>query len=160
MIKIIQNYTLQDIKDSMSYLLDKSSHSEEVRQLALKVIADKSDPIAAIYDFVKSTVSYVPDPVMGGDEIELFTSPVKMVRDYNQGLPLAEDCDGMALLATGLYRAIGIRANVIIIDSIGQGFAHAYCLVWSEKLGRFVSVDPSSDYPLGWELTYKEAIVV
>lgn len=160
MITVIRDYNLQDIKSSIQYLLDKASKSEEVRQLAIE-ITYQQDKISSIYDWVKGHVSYVPDPRSeGGEEIELFTSPVKMVKDYNEGKALGGDCDDMALLTTALYRAIGIKSSVVIIDSIGQGLDHAFCRVWSGELGSWVNSDPSSDYPLGWALSYKERIIV
>ena len=159
MIIRISNYGIEDIKDSVKFLLDRASHSPEVRQLAVQITYDKQDKIAAVYDWIKSSVSYVPDPVTNG-EIELFISPVKQARDYAQGLRPSGDCDDQAILATALYRAIGIRSNVVIIDSIGNGLDHAYCQVWSDKLNQFVSCDPSGDYPLGWEILYKSRVIV
>ena len=53
MITVIKNYGLQDIKDGIRYLLEKSSRSEEVRQLAIEITAGQEDPIAAVYDWVK-----------------------------------------------------------------------------------------------------------
>ncbi len=160
MITVIQNYTVNDIVSSIKYLLDKASKSEEVRQLAVQVTYAQQDKIAGIYDWIKSNVAYIPDPVRGNDEIELFISPVRLVKDYNQGIAIGEDCDGMAILATSLYRAIGIKSNVVIIDSVGNGLDHAYCQAWCDKLEQFISVDPSSNNPLGWELVYKEKVII
>ena len=161
MLEVIRNYNTDDIIGGMKYLLDKASKSEEVRQHAINITSEHQDKIGAVFDWIKQNVSYVPDPLGAkGEDIELFTSPVRMVRDYNQGKALAGDCDDMAILATALYRAIGIRANVVIIDSAGSGLDHAYCRVWSDKLNQYMNCDPSSDYPLGWEIQYKERIVV
>ncbi len=159
MITVIQNYDIDDIVSSIKYLLDKSSKCGEVRQLAVQITYAQQDKIAGIYDWIKSSVSYVPDLVTNGD-IELFTSPVRLVKDYNQGIAIGEDCDGMAILATSLYRAIGIKSNVVIIDSVGNGLDHAYCQAWCDKLEQFISVDPSSNNPLGWELVYKEKVII
>jgi len=152
MITIIRNYTLKDIKDSMNYLLEKASLDEGVRQLGVSITHNKPDPIAAIYDWIKENVSYVPDPVRNGDNIELFTSPVKMVENYYQQKPLGEDCDGMALLAVALCRSIGIKSNVALLDTRGEGFDHAVANVYLD--GKYIFVDPSSGYPLGWEINY------
>ena len=157
----IANYNLSDIEDSVKFLLDRAANSPEVRDLAIQITHDKQDKIKAVYDWVKSSVAYVPDPVSeGGEEIELFTSPVKLVRDYKAGNPIGEDCDGQAILATSLYRSIGIRANVVIIDSAGNGLDHAYCQVWSDKLSKYINCDPTSAYPLGWDFSYKSKIIV
>ena len=159
MITIIRNYNTTDIKDSINYLLDKASKSEEVRQLAVQITYNKEDKIGAIYDFMKSSVSYIQDPVSDG-EIELFVSPVKQVENYNQGLRMAGDCDDMALLATALYRSIGIKSNVVIIDSLGNGLDHAYCRAWSKELDDWIECDPTSQYPLGWSVPYHSKNVV
>ena len=157
----IQNYTIDNIRDGIKFLLDRAAHSPEVRQHAVTITYDKEDKIAGVFDWIKSSMSYVPDPVLGDDgEIELFISPIKQVRDYNSGVRPSGDCDDMALLSTALYRAIGIRSNVIIIDSIGNGLDHAYSRAFSDKLNDWVSVDPSSHLPLGWDILYKEKIIV
>ena len=158
-LRRIQNYSLDDVKDSIKYLLDRASESLEVRTLAIGITAGKPDPVAAIYDFIKQNVSYIPDPVSNG-HIELFTSPIRMVRDYRAGIPIGEDCDGMAILATALYRSIGIRANVVLIDVGGNGLDHAYCQAYSDTLNDWVSVDPSSQFPLGWDIKYHDKVVV
>jgi len=156
----IKNYTIQDITDSITFLLDRAAHSPEVRQHAIQITYDKQDKIGAVHDWIKQNVSYVPDPIQSEGEIELFISPIKQVKDYAQGLRPSGDCDDMALLATALYRAIGIRANVIIIDSVGNGLDHAFCQVWSDKLNQFVNSDPSGEYPPGWEISYHNKIVI
>lgn len=161
MLVRIRDYTLDDIQDGIKLLLERGAHSPEVRQHAINITYDKQDKISTIYDWIKHNVSYVPDPIgAGGEEIELFTSPVKMIRDYNLGLRPAEDCDGQAILATSLYRAIGTRANVVIIDSVGNGLDHAYSRVWSDGLNDWVNCDPSSQYPLGWSFSYRNRIIV
>lgn len=157
MLTIIRNYTLSDIKTSIKYLLNKASESEEVRKLAVEVTDSKPDPIAAIYDFIKNSVRYVPDPT---NNTELFISPVKMVRDYNQKIPIGGDCDDMALLAVALYRSIGIKSNVVILDTRGQGLDHAVAQAYSDIAKRYITVDSASQYPLGWEEKYFNKVEV
>jgi len=160
MLKIIHNYTIGDIIDSIKYLLDKSAHSEEVRSLAIQITCDSQDKISSIYDWVKPNFAYIPDPIgASGDEIELFISPIKVVRDFNQGLNLGGDCDDHALLNTALYRALGMPSNVVLMDS-GNGIDHAYCRVKSEKLGRWVNADTTTNAPLGWVFPAKQEIVI
>ena len=131
MLTTISNYTLDDIRKSINYLLDKAKQEPRVRELAVGIISDKPDPIAAVYDWVKTNVKYVPDPV----KTELFISPVKMVNDFYEGKQLAEDCDGMAILAVALYRSVGIESNVVIFDTKGEGYDHAIAQAYSDKLG-------------------------
>ena len=158
MITVIKNYSLDDVKDSIKYLLSKSAKSPEVRQLAIEITAGSQD-ISTIHDFVRDTVKYVPDPVTNGN-IELFTSPIKMVKDYRAGITIGEDCDGIAILTTALYCSVGIRARVALVDQSGDGLDHAYCEVFSDKLGQWINSDPSAPLPLGWVIPYHQKIVI
>ena len=89
----IKNYNMSDIIASVKFLLDRAAHSQEVRQQAIQITYDKQDNISSIYDWVKSCVSYISDPIgTGNDEIELFISPIKMVKDFQSGLRLSGDC--------------------------------------------------------------------
>lgn len=161
MLVRIKNYTVSDIEDSIKFLLDRAAQSPEVRQHAIQITHDKQDKISAVYDWIKQSISYIPDPMGAeGEEIELFISPVRLVKDYNLGLKSGGDCDDHAILATSLYRAIGIRSNVVIIDSAGNGLDHAFSEVWSDKIQDWISVDTTSTYPIGWSFPYKDKIVV
>lgn len=156
MVTVITDANLQDIKDSIKYLLDRASESEEVRQLAVSITTGRPDPISAIYDWIKLKVSYVQDPL----DKELLISPVRMVKDYWDSKPLAGDCDDQALLAVALYRSIGISSNVVLLDIKGNGFDHAIAEVYSEKSNSWLDIDPSSDLPLGWRESYIERMIV
>ena len=161
MITRIQNYGLQDIENSIRYLLEKSSNSEEVRQLAIEIAAGKEDPIAAVYDWVKGNVAYVSDPIdVEGDVIELFISPVRMVKNYRKGKTIAGDCDDMALTTTALLQAVGIKSRVVLLDMAGGGLDHAICEAYSEKLDKWVMIDASATMPLGWEETHVQKLVI
>ena len=160
MLTIIQNYSLADIKNSISYLLQKSALDEGVRQLAVNISHNKPNPIAAVYDWIKANVNYVRDPVRDGNEIELFISPARMVSDYSKGIPCAGDCDDLALLAVALYRSIGIKSNVVILDTRGQGLDHAVAQAYSDIAKKYIIVDSASQYPLGWEEEYFNKVEV
>lgn len=153
MITIIrkQRISISDLTASAKYLLDGASHDEDVRQLALNITSKRVDSITAIYDWVKENVRYTPDPIIGGQEVELFISPIRMVKDANEGKALGGDCDDMALLTVALYRSIGIKANMILIDTDGGGLNHAIARVYSEKTDTWLDIDPSSEVPVGWE---------
>ena len=156
MITVIKNYSLSDIRDSIKYLLDKASRSEQVRGLALSLASSK-EPIPAIYDWTISAIKYTPDPY----QVELFTSPVKLVNDYYQGNPVQEDCDGISLMMTALYRAVGLRSDVVLLDTENKGLDHAISQVYSTKLGKFLMVDASTNkIPLGWEQSYYQRVVI
>lgn len=155
-IKLIQNYTMSDIKDSINYYLDKASLDPQVREFAIEITRSNPDKISAIYDWIQHNVGYVSDPV----DIELFTSPIRMIREYREGESLSEDCDGMAILATALYRSIGIESNVVLLDTGGQGINHAISRAKSEKLG-WIDVDPSDKiHPIGWQIFCIKSIVI
>ncbi len=82
-----------------------------------------------------------------------------MVRDYNEGKTLKGDCDDQSLMCVALYRALGMRANVVLLDRQGKGFDHAVCEVESPTLG-MIMVDTTGNAPLGWKETYTQKMVV
>jgi len=160
MITTIQNYSEQDIEESIRYLLAKASKSEAVRQQAVQIIAGAPDPILAIHSWVRENLSYIPDPVNNGQEIEMFTSPVKLVNDHNSGHAIGEDCDSHAILTVALFQSIGIAAHVVLAGYNGNDFEHAYCQVFSQPLDRWIDVDTTTDYPVGWvHPTTRELVV-
>ena len=147
-VKLVQNYNMTDIANSINYLLDKASLDPGVRDFSLQIVSNSPDKISAIYDWIQYNVQYVSDPI----DVELFTSPIRMVRDHQDGKSLAGDCDDMAILATALYRSVGIESNVMLLDTTGKGIDHAISRAKSDKLG-WVNSDPSDKtHPLGWEI--------
>lgn len=152
----IPGYNFTDIKDGILHQLHIAAGSMEVRQHALDITADKQDKISAVFDWVKQHVRYVPDPV----DIELIVSPRKLIEDYNKGHSIAEDCDGHAILLTALYRSIGMRSHVYVVDCIGQGFDHALSVVWSDRFREWIHVDTTTEYPLGWIIRYNKGVFV
>ena len=161
MIKRIMNYTMKDVTDSLIHLLDLAAHSQEVRSFAIHITQDSQDKISAIYNFMKNNVSYIPDPIgADGSDIELFISPVVMVSMYENGVRPSGDCDDMALLGTALFRAIGMKANIVLVDSGGGGIDHAFTEVWSDKLNRYIDFDVTIKEPLGWSNPYHNRITI
>ena len=155
-IKVVQNYTINDIKDGIRYLLEKASYEPGVREFALQLSGAEPDMISPIYGWIRQNVNYVSDPI----DVELFTSPIRMISDYQDGKLLAEDCDGMAMLATALYRSLGIESNVVLLDTGGGGIDHAISQVKSDQLG-WINVDVSDKtHPLGWEIPYYSRLIV
>jgi transglutaminase-like putative cysteine protease len=157
MITIIKNYSLNDLKLGVNKQLENAAHSEEVRHFAIDITGDPNkDPILAIYQWVKNNLRYVPDPV----DIELFTSPVRLVKSFHMNESIAEDCDGHAIFTTALYRSIGIPAHVVFVNSNGGDIDHAITTVWSEKLSRWIDVDTTAQFPMGWEFKYSTRITI
>ena len=160
MLTRIRHYTLIDIRAGVRYLLEKAAQSEGVRTAAIRITQGKEDRIAAIYDWVKANVRYVPDEQRGYGDVELFISPVKMIKDYNAGIAIEGDCDDYSLLVVSLCRAAGIQANVVLLNTGGQDIDHAVAEVYSEELGKYIMLDPTATLPLGWQENHYEKIVV
>ena len=160
MITIIQNYSIGDILSSMRYLISSSLEKGNVRKLAVDATAGKGDILSAVYDWVKEHVTYTPDPILPNGSIELFTSPDRMARDYYEGHALAEDCDGISLLTTSMFLSLGIPARTVLLDTSGGGLDHAVTEAYSERLGSYLMIDPSSDLPPGWHESYNSRVEV
>ena len=146
MITILKNYSIQDIKASIQLQLERAAHSEEVRRHAIQITEGQQDKIVAIYNWVREHVRYVSDPV----DIELFVSPVRLIKDYFKGDFISGDCDDHAILVTALYRSIGILSHVVLVESGENGLDHAFSTVWSDKLNCWLDIDTTTDHPLGW----------
>lgn len=148
MPKLIHDATMEDIIAGVQYLLEKARQSQDVTALAYKIASAGDDAIASIYDWAKQHVQYRLDP----EGVERFNSPVWMVQQYYRGEQLYGDCDDYAIFITALYRAIGLVANVEILDTKGNDWDHAVSRVFAPQLGVPIMVDPSTaTYPLGWE---------
>ena len=142
-------------------LLQKASRNPDVRELAIEIIAGSDEPIYAIYNWVKTHLYYLPDPIKAdGDELEMFTSPIRLVSDYREGKTIAEDCDSHAMLTVALYRSIGVKANVVLVSYTGNGYDHAYAEVWSDQLARWITIDTTDRYPVGWEHPCTSRLVI
>jgi len=156
LVKTIPDPKYSDLINAIQDLLHKSESSPEVRQLAVEIVVGQPDMIGAIYDWVKNHVQYIADPT----DIEMLTSPIRMVLNYREGLLLAEDCDGHALLVTALLRSVGYDAHVILIDQENDGWSHAYTAIKLQD-GSWLNVDTSTSlYPLGWEPHYYQRMVI
>ena len=156
MLTIIRDYNLEDVKRELKRMLEEGSQLPEVRQLALQItskIPYDGDQISAIYDFVKANIKYQPDPY----DKELFIHPRRMIKFYEQGIG-AGDCDDLALFTTSLLRSLGYQSNVVLLDTKGEGLDHAVCEVLINEV--HLTIDPSSEYPLGWDEKFYQKNVV
>ncbi len=157
MIRILKNYSLDDVKKYIKEFLDLAAQDEAVRDLAVQITNGRGNSVVAIYDWVKANVKYTDDPV----DTELFIAPTKLVRDFNNHLPMAGDCVDFALLVVSLCRAIGIKANVVLLNTEGKDINHALVEVYSSAVEKKILVDASTDQvPLGWDIHYFDKIVV
>ena len=158
-ITIIKDTNLQDAKQALAELLGKGIQDEDVRQVALSITqSGREDNITSVYLWVQSNVRYIPDPSLP-EGIELFTSPIRMVKDYRQGKPLAEDCDGIALLTGALLGSIGYEVRLSLLGDSSE-ITHVIAEVNVPQIG-WVLVDASTDkVPLGWEESYPRRLYV
>jgi hypothetical protein len=151
------NINFNDIVNSIQYLLDKASKDVEFGNCARQITSNQEDKISTIYNFTKTVFEYTPDP----NNTEIFVSPIKAMKLYNNYEKVKGDCASYALFVTAMARVSGLDSNVVIIDQGNSGWSHAYGRIYSEKLGKFVSCDSStSDYPLGWEPFYYKIYIV
>jgi len=153
LLTTIKNYNLEDVKRSLKDFLEKGSvDTENVRQLALNIVSNKEDEIAAVYDWVKENVRYTPE------ENELFISPIRMAKDYFAGNALGGDCDDFALLTASLLRSLGYNTRILLVDIQGNGLDHAIAQVYSKEV--WINLDASSEFPLGWEIKSYSKVVI
>jgi transglutaminase-like putative cysteine protease len=94
---------------------------------------------AAIYDFVKSNVTYVPDP----NGIEMVHWPTQTL---SQG---AGDCDDQATLVAALMESIGIPTRFAAVGFEPGQFSHVYA---EALIGRdWLPMDTTEpDRGIGW----------
>ena len=144
------------IKEQMHLLIVNSVQNETFRQFAIQISVGRQDKVVAVYNWVKTNVHYIPDP----ENVEWFTSPAKMVEKYRQGYILAGDCDDHALLNAALLKVLGYQARVALVAFEGNDITHAYAEVYSPTLQRWIAVDTTSVFPLGWIFPITEKQIV
>lgn len=139
-------------------LLHEGISSPAVRHLAEEAIAGREDHILAVHTFVKRTFPYIPDPIEPG---ELFIHPNRMAEDYFSGRIRGGDCDDHATLNAAMLGSIGYRVRLALIDSdMDFELDHAVAEVFSDKLGEWIQVDTTSEFPLGWSLPTGRVVYV
>ena len=153
-LRLLRDAGLGDIQREMSRMFHESGLDPTVRRLAERAIDNYPDHIGAIYDFVKQTFPYAPDPI----ENELFIHPRVVATDYYAGRFRAADCDDHALLNAALLSSIGYKVRIALLAMKGAEIDHAVAQVWTE-LG-WLSVDTTSSRSLGWVETYNYCLLV
>lgn len=122
----------------------------EVRRLAVALLnqahvqrGDGAAEITTLFDFVRSRLRYVPDPV----DTE-FVGDALAVLEIGGG-----DCDDLAVLLGSLLESIGHRVRVKISSEYpDQDFSHVYLEVFHS--GEWIPLDPSApgeNVRPGWE---------
>jgi len=144
-ITLLRDVDLQTVKAELGRMLSEGIISPNVRRLAEIAIVSKDDDIVAIFNFVRDTFPYVPDP----QDMELFIHPNRMAEDYFNGRIRSEDCDGLALLTGAMLGSIGYEVRIVLLDTdFDDSIDHAISQV-STDIG-WLNVDASSKEPLGW----------
>jgi hypothetical protein len=163
MESIIKHYQPDDLREQLSRMMAEGSINPDVRLLATDIVRSTPFPgwqISEVYNYVKSNVRYQPSPVgERNGETELFIAPWRMVEMLKAG-NAAFDCDQMALLAATLLRSLGYKTKIIIIDSEGKGWDHAYCEVQSISTDEWLSVDCAMGKRVGSVIEYKSRMEV
>ena len=155
MLTVLPYETLGDAVNALFYLMHKGIGDPLVTQLA-QDIARNADPIVAVHNWVRKNVHYTPDP--GNDEF--FTSPVRIAKNFYAGLSLQEDCDGMALAVAGFLGSLEYRTRIVLVGYEIGDISHAYAEVYLPIQNTWLGVDPTSPYPVGFEIPPIERVVV
>ena len=161
MLTTTENYTFPELIAGIQREVQLGVDSPAVQAFAIEITQNQSDKIAAVFNWTRAHMVYQHDPIVDGQESEMLTSPNFQVLDYLKGTAIWEDCDGHAIFNTAIFRCLGMRSHVVIIDQTGGGYDHALCRVYSDIHQKWMYVDSSTDkYPLGWtETSFKEYIV-
>ena len=136
-------------KRELSRMLQEASERQDVRNYALAITSGQEDQISAVYNSVKEKVRYQPDPAYN----ELFIAPHRMIEmikadEANGTKNAAGDCDDIGLFCAALYRVLGYKSVIVILDQDG-GWNHAASEVYSEKIEEWIFIDPTSPLPKG-----------
>ena len=143
-VTLLRDVDLQTVKAELSRMLSEGIVSPNVRRLAEAAITGKDDNIVAIFNFVRDTFPYVPDP----QDMERFISPNRVALDYFEGKIRGLDCDDFALLTGAMLGSIGYDVRIALLSTSNAEIDHAISQV-STDIG-WLNVDASSKEPLGW----------
>ena len=144
-LRLIRNATMEDVRRELSHMLGEGIVSPAVRQVAEIASRPGQDRISSVFDFVRGTFPYTPDPI----DMELFVSPNRMALAYLSGRIRGDDCDGLALMSGAMLGSLGYPVRIALLDSSGAGeIDHAVAQVQTEM--GWINVDTASRLPLGW----------
>ena len=147
MITYLKGASLSDVKRELSRMLGEGTRNPQVRQLAELASKEQEDKVIAVFQFVKKTFPYAPDPY----EIELFIHPRRIAQDYFEGRIRQGDCDDLSLLTAAMLGSIGYQTRLVLVDSnLDNEIDHALAQVYSEPLGEWLNLDVASNNPIGW----------
>lgn len=155
-IRLVEK-NLAGMLGDLSQMLTEGIQSPNVRKLAEEAITGKENHIVAVFDFVKETFPYVPDPA----DRELFIHPNRIAEDYFAGRTRGFDCDDHALLNAAMLGSIGYKTRLALLDTdFDYQLDHAVAEVYSEVLQNWFILDTTSNNPLGWQIQSGRTIYV
>jgi len=128
----------------MTQLVKEGKKAPGIRDQALFLIRglhqkDFPGEINALFEFVRDEIRYVMDI----NNVETVHMPEIVLAKR------AGDCDDKSLLLASLLESIGHPTRFKAIAMQLEDFCHVYV---QTKLGaKWISLDPTEDYPMGWE---------
>jgi len=142
-------------------LIEKAKYNPLIRSIAVQVIKRRKVPhkdylgqVRAIFDFVRSRVKYIKDPV-GYDNL---SSPIRTLI-YTE----AADCEDFAVALASLLESIGIPTKLKLVATRGPRYDHIYVLAGIPLDGKvkWMPLDATlaRTKPMGYEVSYKKARV-
>lgn len=113
----------------MAALVNQSLADATVRDAAQQIVRyepvrDDVGQALAIRQWLGDKVQFIPDP----RGVEVLTSPAQMLRDIDaRGVTLG-DCDNAAVLGAALGKAIGLRAQFVVLGFVDPKapYTHVY----------------------------------
>jgi len=135
-------------------MLHEGKADPTVRKLAEEAVSGKPDPISAVFEFVRKTFPYVPDP----ENYELFVHPRVRAEAYYKGEIKGGDCDCQALLTAAMMGSLGYKTRILIVDSGSGELDHALASV-ETNIG-WIPADTTTMNPLGWVKNFRQTVVV
>lgn len=132
---------------SMGMAFTRSLLTEALGRAPKELNSHQKSPLAVrIFEFVRSRIRYVNDPV--GQE---YFQSVPGIWKAQMG-----DCEDFTALLAALFTAAGIKvqARVIRIPS-AEGWAHIYPMAWLD--GAWRAFDATERWPAGWQYPKRTA---
>lgn len=139
-------------------LVQEGRVDPDIRRTAVMVIRgagvrprDQQGEAEALFDFVRSHLRFVRDPV----GIEQLTTANGLLFDHQDA-----DCDEFVTLLCSLAMSIGIPARLKVVRRGRSGpWRHIYCEL--QLAGFWTPADPTHPtHPLGWEVDHGDSRVI
>ena len=135
---------VDDTIRAMRALVNQCKTDLTIRQAATSVAflqpeKDEAAEVQAVFDYVRDHIRYTRD--IHGVET-LMTPPQTLASRLG-------DCDDQSCLLACMLESIGYPTRFVVAGYNGNGFEHVYLQAWVNS--RWISMDPTEPYPMGWE---------